>query len=80
MKADGRVEVESLEFSGKAHQVIYDEENDRVIFDGGEGGIATLYKKGIQGEPPKRVEGKKIFYERRTGRYTGDQIRNIEGH
>jgi lipopolysaccharide export system protein LptA len=72
------VTVQSLDFSGEAEKVFFDEEKDLVIFDGG-GGTATLYKpakiKGLKGQ---KIEGKKIFYQRATGQYWGDDIKSIE--
>ena len=57
---------------------VFDEEKDLVMFDGG-GGTATLYKpskiKGLKGQ---LIEGKKIFYQRATGQYWGDDIKSIE--
>jgi lipopolysaccharide export system protein LptA len=80
MKAEGRVSVQSDDFSGQAERVVYEEEKEQVIFDGGEGGVAVLYKASkIPNGPPQRIEGKKIFYNRRTGEHWGVQIKSIIG-
>jgi hypothetical protein len=72
-----RVMVQSLDFSGQAEKVFFDEEKDLVIFDGG-AGTATLYKPSkISGLPGQKIEGKKIFYQRATGQYWGDDIKSI---
>ena len=43
------------------------------------GGTATLYKPAkIRGLKGQKIEGKKIFYQRATGRYWGDYIKSIE--
>src|SRR5207253_6212333 len=67
MEATGRVSVTSNEFHGEAERVTYDEEKDQVIFDG-TGGVATLTKFRT-GQPPQKIEGRKIIYSRRTGEY-----------
>lgn len=73
-----RVMVQSLDFSGQAEKVFFDEEKDLVIFDGG-GGTATLYKRAkIVGMKGEKIEGEKIFYQRATGKYWGDKIHSIE--
>jgi hypothetical protein len=78
MDAQGRVIVQSNEFTGRAESVKYDEEKDQVIFDGGNSGVAELYKAGTQGQEPERIEGRKIIYSRKTGRHWGDGIRSIK--
>jgi hypothetical protein len=72
LTADGKVYVQSKDFSGRAAKVTYNEEKDQVIFEGGPAGYATLYKAGKQGEDPQKIEGKKITYMRKTGEYKVD--------
>ena len=79
MEARGRVSISSREFSGMADFVSYNEAKDQVIFDGGDGGVATLYKVKRPGERPQKIEGRKIIYSRRTGDHTGTGIRTITG-
>ena len=57
MLAKGRVIVISNEFSGEAERVTYDEEKDQVIFDGLEGGTATLSKFDGPQKQPQVIEG-----------------------
>jgi hypothetical protein len=82
MEAIGRVTVTSNEFHGQADRVTYDEEKDQVIFDGGPGGVATLTKfdKSKPGGKPQTIVGRKIIYERRTGKHTGEGIETIIGN
>jgi LptA/(LptD N-terminal domain) LPS transport protein len=77
MEARGRVSVEAEEFSGKADRVIYDEEKDQVIFDGGDS-LATLYKVDRVSKRPEHIQGRKIIYSRRTGEHSGIDIRSID--
>jgi lipopolysaccharide export system protein LptA len=79
MTAEGRVEVEAREFGGRAQRVYYDSAKDQIIFDGGDQGEATLYKHKVPGTPPSVIKGKKIIYNRRTGEFSGDGIREIKG-
>ncbi len=79
MEAVGRVSVQAQDFSGSASVVTYNEEKDQVIFDGGPGGVATLYKIKPGGGPHDRIEGEKIIYSRKTGQHTGVHIRSIIG-
>jgi len=79
MRARGRVSVQAEDFSGSAAVVTYDEEKDQVIFDGTQGGVATLYKMKGRGEPPDRIQGEKIIYSRQTGQHTGVNLKSITG-
>jgi hypothetical protein len=69
MEADGRVSVMAPEFHGEAERVTYDEEKDQVIFDGGSNGTSTLWKEKIRGQEWQMIQGKKIIYDRRSGRH-----------
>lgn len=66
MEAHKRVVVQTQEFWGLADEVKFDESKDLVIFEGGEGGMATLYRVKSPGAAPDKLIGKKIFYWRRT--------------
>ena len=63
----GHVTVQSDKISGRAAKVTYNEEKDQLIFDSGDDGYATLYKVEVPGQEPKKLEGKKIIYIRKTG-------------
>ncbi len=67
MTAIGQVTVQSDKVSGRAAKVTYNEEKDQLIFDSGEEGFATIYKTEVKGQEPKRFQGKKIIYIRKTG-------------
>jgi hypothetical protein len=78
MHAAGRALVQSSEYWGRAATIHFDEAKDQIIFDGG-GGKATLYKVVGRGQPPEKVEGKKIIYLRSTGQCWVDQASSLEG-
>jgi lipopolysaccharide export system protein LptA len=69
MEAWGHVLVQAQEFYGLADVVKYDENLDRVIFEGVEGSPATLYRVKGRGGQQEKVSGKKIIYHRKTGEY-----------
>jgi hypothetical protein len=79
MTAIGHVEVLSDKVFGRAAKVTYNEEKDQLIFDGGDDGYATLYKVEVPGQDPKKVEGKKIIYIRKTGESKIEQARSFSG-
>jgi hypothetical protein len=66
MEAYRKVYVQAQEFSGLAEVVKYDESQDRVIFEGGDAGVATLYRVRVPGAPPEMIKGQKIYYWRKT--------------
>jgi hypothetical protein len=72
MIAEGKVLVRAQEFWGIAQTVKYDEAQDRVIFEGGSGGRATVYQSKTPGGPQDKLSGKKIYYWRRTNDFKVD--------
>ena len=66
MEARGRAMVQAKEFSGRADVIKFDESKDLIIFEAGEGGLATLSRQRARGAAPEEVTGKKIYYWRRT--------------
>ena len=71
MNARDQAVVQSNEFWGRAATIHFDEFKDQVIFDGGPGGKATLYKMVQVGAPPQVIKGDKIIYNRKNGEFTG---------
>jgi hypothetical protein len=67
MLAKGRCVVQSKEYWGNSDTVTYNEAKDQIIFEGGENGQATLYKKVTKGGQPQVLKGRKITYLRSTG-------------
>jgi hypothetical protein len=55
------------EFWGVADIVKYDELQQRVIFEGTDGNMATLYRIKGQGGQQEKITGRKIIYWRQTG-------------
>jgi hypothetical protein len=66
MIAEKKVLVRAQEFWGIAETVKYEEALDRVIFEGGKGGRATVYQSKILGAEQGKLSGTKIYYYRRT--------------
>jgi hypothetical protein len=67
MTAKGGVQVRAREFYGRSEKLTYNEEKDQLILEGGDGGLATLYKVARPGAKPQEIKGKKITYIRSTG-------------
>ena len=77
LEAEGNVKVFSQDFRGEAHRVTYNDANDRVIFDGGENGVAILQKTPQRGGRPQKIIGKKITYILSTGEHQGENLEVI---
>lgn len=67
MEAMRKVIVQAQDFWGIADVVKYDESKELVIFEGGDGGMATMYQVLAQGGQPRKLAGKKIYYWRKSG-------------
>ncbi len=72
MYAKGHVRVQAKDFYGYADRMTYNEAKDQIIFEGGESGLARLYKIRQQGAEPQLIEGKTIVYVRSTGMFKVD--------
>ncbi len=72
MTAKGHVLVQAKEFYARSDVMRYNEAKDQIIFEGGDGGTATLYKIKQRGAQAQKIEGKKITYIRSTGRFQID--------
>jgi lipopolysaccharide export system protein LptA len=79
MEANKHVLVRTQEFWALAEVVKYDEGKDLVIFEGGEGGMATLYRIKAQGSQPEKITAKKILYWRKTNDFNVEGGSNLEG-
>ncbi len=79
MIAKGHVFVQAKEFNGRSDVMTYNEAKDQIIFEGGDGGLATLYKIKQRGAEPQKIEGKKIIYIRSNGRFQIDGGEWISG-
>ena len=66
LEAYRKVFVQSQDFYAVADAVKYNESQDRLIFEGGESGLATLYRIKVPGTKPEQMTGKKIYYWRKT--------------
>jgi hypothetical protein len=80
MVAKGKVQVRAGEFWALSDVVKYDEAQDRVIFEGGEGGMASLYQiKGKGGEQAKTT-ARKIIYWRKTNEVRIENSSGLSAH
>ncbi len=61
--------VQAKDFWGHSDTMTYNEAKDQIIFEGGENGLATLYKQKQRGGEPQKIEGKTIIYIRSTGMF-----------
>jgi hypothetical protein len=78
MEAEGRVVIQGEKFQARAAKVTFNEAKDQIILEGGESGLASLYKQAGKGNKYQEVKGKKITYLRGTGDVAvdgGDVIR-----
>ncbi len=66
MEAEHKVYVEAQEFWGRGEILKYDESKQQVILEGGERGVATLYRTKGPGGVPDTFKARKITYNRRT--------------
>ncbi len=64
----------SPEYFGNADTIKFDQSEETIIF---EGNPTTLFKLGATGEKPKRIEGKRILYNRKTGNMKADGVNVI---
>jgi lipopolysaccharide export system protein LptA len=80
MHATEQAVVQSRDFWGRAASIHFDESKDQVIFDGGPGGTATLFKAKQQGGQWDQIIGRKIIYNRKTGAFNGDGVQLIESN
>jgi hypothetical protein len=80
MVGEGKVEVKANEFRALAEVVKFDEVQDRIIFEGGDGGLAKLYRLTARGDKPAEFTGKKITYWRKTGELSTDGSRGLSSH
>jgi lipopolysaccharide export system protein LptA len=77
LEAYRNVLVQAQEFWGLADVVKYDEAEDRVIFEAGEGGMATLYRVKVAGGDQEKITGKKIYYWRKTNDFKVDDAHGL---
>jgi lipopolysaccharide export system protein LptA len=82
MTATGHVYTQSRDttgpVTGRAIVVKYNEAKDQVIFEGGEGGYAILWREKVVGQQ-EEMKGKKIIYMRRTNTFQGVEMNAIKG-
>ena len=77
MLAHGRVLVQGESYYGKADSVKFNEAKDQIIFDGGDDGMAMLFRKATPNSPAQPIKAKRITYYRNTGGYSINGGREI---
>lgn len=77
LKAVGKATVQFDNFYGLADSIVYDEEKQQVTFVGSPGRPAVLNITQGQGQPPKKMSGDKVIYNRATGRFDGTNVNSI---
>jgi hypothetical protein len=79
MTARGHVIIEGQDYSGRAAIVTYNEAKEQIILQGGENGMARLYKYTGAGIKPDEIVAQKIIYSRITGEHSTDRAEKFEG-
>jgi hypothetical protein len=69
MHAEGHVLAQAREYMARCDVLDYNEAKDQIIFKGGDGGLATLYKRKQAGGEVQTITGKEIRYIRSTGKF-----------
>jgi RNA polymerase sigma factor (sigma-70 family) len=69
MEAHGKALVQAQEYWGRADIIKYDESKEVLVFESGEGNLATLNRAVPGVEAPQELRGKKIYYWIGTGNY-----------
>ena len=81
--AKERAEVQAQEFFGRAAVIKFDEAKQLVIFEGGDGALAELYRVVEKGRPPEATKAEKITYNRLTQQINVERAREglqLRGH
>jgi lipopolysaccharide export system protein LptA len=76
----GRVIIRGKDFYATAARATYHEAKDQVILEGGEGGVAKVFRFTAQGAPPQPMIGEKIIYARRTGEFSLEGGQAVQGN
>jgi lipopolysaccharide export system protein LptA len=79
MEAHDQVKLHGRDFWAYADAVYYNEQKQQVILEGKDGGTAVLYKRERPGDNPKRIEGKRLIYNRATGEINGQGVTSVIG-
>jgi hypothetical protein len=80
MDAVGHVHVEAKEFTADCDEMKFDERKDQVVFIAAPNRTAVFSKDKGKGARPDELHGKRIIYNRRTGKATIDDIDSINGN
>jgi hypothetical protein len=80
MRATDNVVVQSPEMFGRASRVTYDEEKDQIVFEGLDGGMASVTKiEPSLGTNQKATIAQKITYDRKSGKLYVEGVAGIQG-
>jgi lipopolysaccharide export system protein LptA len=78
MVGTGDVDVEAKEFIGRGDRISYNQQHDRIIFEGSRGSPATLYRQKRLGLKPDEFKGEKIWYYRREDRVNVENASQLD--
>ena len=80
MEGHGRVSVQGRDFDASGQSIYYDQLKEQVILEGSESVPAVLRKEGSRpGAERQRFEGRKLIYNRKTGKIDGAGVSSING-
>jgi lipopolysaccharide export system protein LptA len=68
-----RVQVRGDTYWGVADVVKFDGAQDRIIFEGRDGALATIYQTKVKGGKQDSLTGKKITYNRKSGLFRAEE-------
>jgi lipopolysaccharide export system protein LptA len=77
MVAEQKVFFRTDEFYGYCDVLKFDEAQDNIIFEAVEGNLVRLFKRLTPGSTGDEVTGKKVLYNRRTGRFNVNDSTNF---
>jgi lipopolysaccharide export system protein LptA len=79
LEAAGFVRVWAQEFWARADLVKYNEKEDKLIFEGVDGNLASLHRQRVAGGPFEEIKGKKITYWRQRNEHKVEGATSIRG-
>ena len=79
MEGHGRVTVQGRDFDASGLSIYYNQLKEQIILEGSESVPAVLRKETRPGDERKRLEGRKIIYNRKTGNIYVEGASSING-
>jgi lipopolysaccharide export system protein LptA len=79
MEGYGRVSVQGRDFDASALAIFYDQLKEQIILEGSDSVPAVLRKETRPGAERSKFEGRKIIYDRKTGKIDGQGVSGASG-